>query len=282
MRSIARGPCPEALDGADSVGGRERAAATLFFANSRNPEDTYSSFGAYKNDGVRAALTEMFGTKCCYCESQIAHVMPGDIEHFRPKGGFTSSTSILIKPGYYWLAADWNNLLLACIDCNRYRGHLDDDGNLMGSGKANHFPLHDESRRASRPGDEAHEQPLLLDPCSDPVEEYFEYAVGGVIRPAFRAGLKHDRAVATISILGLDRPKLSKRRGEKMLRVDAAIRKYHKAVQVLIDHPDHPASEIYVAGEIDELKRLWGEDDEYSVMVRARIEGACPEASGSV
>ena len=51
--------------------------------------------------------------------------------------------------GYYWLAATWPNLLLSCADCNRPRTQDDCDGNARVIGKANFFPLVDETKRAN-------------------------------------------------------------------------------------------------------------------------------------
>jgi uncharacterized protein (TIGR02646 family) len=91
------------------------------------------SFKAYKSDGVTQALTAMFHGKCAFCESQIRAVQPNDIEHYRPK------SEVLIggkkcKPGYYWLAAKWDNLLASCIYCNRPNRHEPAPGRKGNSG----------------------------------------------------------------------------------------------------------------------------------------------------
>ncbi len=54
----------------------------------------------------------MFSGKCAYCESHIAHIDYGHIEHFRPKSKY---------PG---LCFEWKNLLLGCAICNgsTYKG----------------------------------------------------------------------------------------------------------------------------------------------------------------
>ena len=41
------------------------------------------------------------------------------MEHYRPKARV--STEQGDKPGYYWLAARWENLLPSCTDCNSPR-----------------------------------------------------------------------------------------------------------------------------------------------------------------
>ena len=102
---------------------------------------TSSAKDRYQGDVVQALLQMQHG-KCCYCELDIAHSGSGkQVEHFRPRAQFNN------------LLYDWNNLLLACADCNH--------------AKLDQFPL-------SHDG-----EPLLLDP-SDPTldpEDPIEFVV---------------------------------------------------------------------------------------------------------
>ena len=43
-----------------------------------------SSKSSYKGKDVVEALEKLFHSKCAYCESKYTHLMPVDIEHFRP------------------------------------------------------------------------------------------------------------------------------------------------------------------------------------------------------
>ncbi|MCH7726958.1 MAG: hypothetical protein IH991_10820 [Planctomycetes bacterium] len=103
---------------------KETSRAIDFFTNpahfARNKKITKKSFkfSVYSHKDLRRALTEAFFSKCAYCESYSAHVAPKDIEHFRPKSEIDTGKKT-IAPGYYWLAADWSNLLLSCQFCNR-------------------------------------------------------------------------------------------------------------------------------------------------------------------
>lgn len=129
----------------------------------------------YGDPEVKEALRHAQHGKCAFCESKIAHVMYGDVEHFRPKGGFKRRGE-LIKPGYYWLTYDWANLLLACQLCNqRY--------------KRNDFPLAGGSRRArSHHADVMKEKPQFVHPAQeDPsavigFRDHIAYAVGDAAR----------------------------------------------------------------------------------------------------
>lgn len=61
----------------------------------------------YSRDSVKLALINLFEGKCAYCESKVNAVAARDIEHYRPKGQIDpGSGEEVIKPGYYWLAAD--------------------------------------------------------------------------------------------------------------------------------------------------------------------------------
>lgn len=39
----------------------------------------------YGSKDVKKALERAQHGKCCFCESKVLHVSPGDVEHFRPK-----------------------------------------------------------------------------------------------------------------------------------------------------------------------------------------------------
>jgi hypothetical protein len=99
---------------------------------------------------AKPALVAAQHEKCAFCEAKIRHTQPGDVEHFRPQAATRQSKDApLRKPGYYWLAYEWTNLLLACAECNR-------------RGKGNLFPLRDDARRAHH-----HRDPIQNEePCS--------------------------------------------------------------------------------------------------------------------
>lgn len=73
----------------------------------------------YRHSDIKSALKEETGYKCVYCESKIGHNTPGDIEHKKPISKFPD------------LAFDWDNLTIACTECNRrkndYYSSNDDD-----------------------------------------------------------------------------------------------------------------------------------------------------------
>lgn len=140
----------------------------------------------YADPTVKQALIAAQHGKCCFCERFIGE--DGDVEHFRPKAAVCQGEGLPQEtPGYYWLAYDWNNLLLACKICNqRY--------------KKNFFPLvHPSHRAKSHHDDIAQEEPLLIHPAEQNPQDSL----------AFRRELAYaidgnPCGAATIKMLGLN------------------------------------------------------------------------------
>ena len=108
---------------------------------------------------LKDQLAELLHDKCWYCETPIPR-SDNAVDHFRPKGRVHDSA----RPhsGYRWLAVDISNFRYSCTFCNCKR--IDIDGGTVG-GKADCFPLQDESQRVFAEGSLNGEMPLLLDPC---------------------------------------------------------------------------------------------------------------------
>lgn len=206
---------PSVLKGDESAGKKERSEAERFFKVKTNRVKKFpGGFKAYKKLEIKAALTKLFHGKCAYCENRYSVVHPVDIEHFRPKGAVMHAGA-LRKPGYYWLAAEWTNLLPSCIDCNRSRRHpsLSDDADLETSGKANWFPIANEDQRANYPPDETSERRLLLDPCRDRPEAHLTFHDDALVEGRSVKGKK------SIEVYGLNRPVLVSERKAVRLRL---------------------------------------------------------------
>jgi uncharacterized protein (TIGR02646 family) len=90
----------------------------------------------YASYAVKVALEVCHYGKCCYCETYVPKPFAySHVEHWRPKGGSRQGRdAVRIRPGYYWLAYDWDNLLLSCAPCN--------------SNKSDLFPLENPAARA--------------------------------------------------------------------------------------------------------------------------------------
>lgn len=84
----------------------------------------------YKYKDIKDSLVNIYGYKCAYCGIHLPKSML-HVEHFRPKGKYPpkdGSNTGKHQPhsGYYWISLSWGNLLLACSDCNNYKGSIFD------------------------------------------------------------------------------------------------------------------------------------------------------------
>ena len=122
------------------------------------------------------------------------------MEHFRPKAGCRQTTnSRLLRPGYYWLAYDWDNLFLSCSACNQRH-------------KRNLFPLaYPDQRAHSHTEDIALETPLFLHPVQQDPEQYIGF------RKEVPFAINGNRAgKMTIKALGLNRELLNEVRRDRL------------------------------------------------------------------
>jgi len=102
---------------------------------------------------VKGLLQAMQGSVCAYCGVEISL----DVDHFRPKGAVDGDQH---HGGYWWLAYECSNYLLACTICNRR--------------KRSRFPILPGATRCSYHTRSAigTEARVLLEPSEDPVDEW--------------------------------------------------------------------------------------------------------------
>ncbi len=196
----------------------------------------------YGAKSVKNALTKAQHDKCCFCEAKVTHVAYGDVEHFRPKGGYRQDPGDpLDRPGYYWRAYAWENLFFSCQLCNqRYKKNL--------------FPLRNAGQRArSHHDDSTAEEALFIDPGATNPEEFisfrqeYPYAING-----------NDLGRMTIDALGLDREALAERCRDRL----AAL----LLVKSLADSDSPEADDAR-----DYLRRSTQDSAEYAAMARAAL-----------
>jgi uncharacterized protein (TIGR02646 family) len=269
MIFVERGASPRSLDGSGSTGDQEREDAAEFFSDPENAKAKFE-FEAYKEDDVVPALQAMFGDKCAYCETSYAAAQPPDTEHYRPKSRIKTEDGTTIWPGYHWLAASWDNLLPTCIKCNRSHTHDFPSGPRV-TGKADHFPLVDEDKRARAPAEAVGEEPLLLDPTRDDPEEHLEFGEEGVIMAAERRGDISPRGLKTIEIVGLDRKELTDARAAHLRIVDGLIVRFERAIERAGEYPDDPRIQADLDREVEDLRKLTAASTPYTAMAVQRI-----------
>jgi uncharacterized protein (TIGR02646 family) len=179
--------------------------------------------------------------KCCFCEASFLDTRSGDVEHYRPKSAVKSAPQEQVRyPGYYWLAYEWQNLLLSCSDCNQKY-------------KRNHFALEDEEARLRSHLDAAQigsERPLLLNPLNDVCVSYIQFVSGEAV-----AVNLNPRGNYTIRTLDLNR--MVHAREAYLLE----IKKNLMLSQIDEEDPDHLAcaSQLFDGFPTDEIKALVAE-----------------------
>lgn len=185
-------------------------------------------------------------SKCCYCEGPFSQ-SPPEVEHFRPiRESKQAIGSLKLKPGYWWLAYEWENLLVACRACN---GH-----------KSTVFPIEDESRRARVPTDDLRiEGNLLLNPTVDSPDEHIVFD-REFVKP------KSPRGKITIETVQLDRERLNIDRLKILVTVELEIQRFVEA-----------NTDIERQATFQRLKDLCGDTATYSAMARALLVDRLPD-----
>jgi uncharacterized protein (TIGR02646 family) len=225
-------PAPAEFSDPESSFARERAKALAFFKRSANQAKSFS-FKAYKSKTIVNALNEHFGFKCAYCESFYGATAPVDIEHYRPKGEIVDGKKTL-RPGYYWLAVEWTNLLPSCRDCNSQRKHEFPYTGIQLRGKGNLFPIANPKRRATKPGEEGRERRLLLHPYLDEPRQHLKFTKEGAIQPTIDDRKRPSKVGDTsIHVYGLDRPVLAMAREKRAIEILGHIKKLRQVLELL-------------------------------------------------
>jgi hypothetical protein len=241
--------------------------------NDKNEEEKYKvKINAELYKRAMPFLLNLFNGKCAYCETVLAANQPGDVEHYRPKGRIKDEAGKIVTvvvdgeeiehPGYWWLAYEWANLLPSCIDCNRVRGHGDDDEK---AGKGEQFPV--AGNRAHNPGDEVNEVPLLANPSIENFDPstHFEFLENGRIRPLSEIGQ------VSCAVFGLNtREKLVGQRETAITLAKAALHSCMTigGAMVFAETPDIAAKEKRLRIEVN---NIWRGEAPYSAAARVGL-----------
>ncbi|MGW4125199.1 HNH endonuclease [Nocardia sp. NPDC004711] len=98
MRRLTKGPKPSILERNEHKWTEEYKKAVA--------DSVKNKPSRWRHREVKAALRIETDNRCVYCDSEMAAVYPGDVEHLAPKSIFPE------------LVVDWKNLTLACWECN--------------------------------------------------------------------------------------------------------------------------------------------------------------------
>lgn len=193
----------------------------------------------YGSAEVKDKLKELQKDKCCFCEARVSVVSHGDVEHYRPKGGWVQKEKDkLTQPGYYWLAYDFTNLFLSCQICNQKY-------------KKNYFPLADPAKRAiTHKKKISDEKSLIIDPGKEDPSKYLEFNKEMII-----AKNNNPKGVETIKRTGLNRKEILVDRFEYLETLEKL------AGVARTNHPDATSIKAF-------FKKIAKPERVYSLMVK--------------
>src|SRR5258708_21689799 len=146
-----------------------------------------------------------------------------DVEHWRPKSEVHEADGSVLVNQSFFRAADGENLMPSCIDCNRIRTHEvifpDLSRRRLNLGKGTRFPI--AGKRATDRLSLVSEDPLLLSPFTDDPTQHLEFIREGVVRA--KSGTKSLKSEHSIEVYALNRVGLVNERYERILLIQKYI-----------------------------------------------------------
>lgn len=241
-----------------------------FNGNRKLTDKKGPSFSVYRNAALKEILKSITHGKCAYCEVDFLSNSRADVEHFRPKGAINEFSNEqdekLIYPGYYWLAADWDNLLWSCQLCNRKNklGEALTPDQVKSIGKKNRFPVDPPEKRIRDHNDqisEEYQSALLIHPYFDNPEKHLRYFLDkekrsfGVVTPVLVENDQPDpKAKASIPTFALNRTDLVAKRAEEGITLQFLFKSIIDKMEIRVLRKQ--AGLTITDEETNELKRL--------------------------
>ncbi len=235
------------LERVRSCGRTELQVARAYYTTLPRPRAAFD-FDAYGKYEVCLELDRVFAGKCAYCEASYKAASARNVDHYRPKGAVAEDPS---HPGYWWLAAEWTNLLPSCLACNQRRrqvqfrlgmtlAQLEQELQIQPTttyGKGEAFPTANRDWVKVEGGNLLTESPLLIDPCIRNPTAHLEWVFdfdasqniweADPLVPFLRgrqtpAGSLDEYGETSIAIYGLNRAGLIKDRMEVLRKMQLA------------------------------------------------------------
>lgn len=174
---------------------------------------------------IKPLLAKLFHKKCWYTEApQLGTDV--DVDHYRPKKRVQETIkNETPHEGYWWLAFSLENYRYSCIVANRRRTDIKTGET---GGKADHFPLINETARAINPEyDLDEEQPLLLDPLKATDVQLLQFKPDGEVMPRYSVEKfpnSFSRAASSIMLYSLNHTDFVRSRIELRDTIDKEIK----------------------------------------------------------
>lgn len=219
---------------------------------------------------LKETLSEFSNGKCWYCETKEFR-SDRVVDHFRPKNRVAERDD---HPGYWWLAFDWTNYRYSCTFCNSLRKSEKDE---PAGGKADHFPIIDEQRRACDPdGSIEDEFPYLLDPIRNGDTPLLTFTDDGRAVPCYTDdnSLHYERANQSIELFHLNHPEICEARYSICYEIKQLVKEGNRAFSRQEESADAAlvGNESF-EGTVRKLRKMVDKNAEYSRAARAILAG---------
>jgi uncharacterized protein (TIGR02646 family) len=242
---VRRPPAPAIFAGKTAEAER-RQAVSFYKPTSRPGRLKVFPFKLHRRPEVHEALTELFESKCAYCETPSTNLSPIETGRHRPVARALGLDGSVAEDHYWWLAIEWANLLPICADCDRAKG--------------SRFPV---VGNRSKPGTSVRgEKPLLLDPCRDSPEKHLVFSEDGLVHSMT------DRGQTTIELLSLNRTGLVSERRRTYKELLALMKRVERILGGDLDDPDTRAS---LAAELKLVRRGLRREQPFGALCRQFI-----------
>lgn len=208
----------------------------------------------YGDSEVKQALITAQHGKCCFCERRVG--IDGDVEHFRPKQACKQAIGEpLQRPGYYWLAYEWENLYLACPGCNQRH-------------KQNLFPLQNPAERALNHHDKLDKEiPLFINPGKENPEEFIGFR--GEIAYAIAGNIKGQTTLEALKLNDNQRS-LPEARLEQLQQLKVL----HQTVLLAMKQPENTELQALAQAAKEVLAKAIRDEAEFSAAARCALQNS--------
>lgn len=223
---------PEVLRSKEATQSLKRAA-DFFASETRADQQRQFEFNEELlfDQAVTRPLTDLFANRCAFCSRSQMDASELDLRahRLRPPQNAVGRDGSTSRRHYWWLAYQWSNLYLACVECRIAQGAK--------------FPVEGKHARVGTADGLANERPLLIDPCLEDPEAHLVYLDSGEVVAA------DSRGTATIETFELNRPALQ----EDRAAMRSAVRVQLTILQRALDNSE---ADAFIGG----LTRLYDRD----------------------
>lgn len=197
---------PDVLKSAAMRDEQARLAAFYALGPDERSQRTYRPAWKLKK-ALEPAVISLSNQKCAYCETPSEGKSFVGVDSFRPNSDALNLDGTVSPNHYWWLMYDWENLVPACMNCNRLKGRR--------------FPIDGKRAEIGATGNALNaETPLLIDPFSDQPADDLIFSEDGLV-----AG-KSERGRISVEVYSLNREVLVASRRDALAEFRLTLKRF--------------------------------------------------------